>query len=66
MLIEYNPTITGGFVYKVMARPEVAVLLQELDISEREKHDLVKSVLIVGTRDLECNINEKIVRAKRG
>lgn len=66
MLIEYNPTITGGFVYKVMARPEVAALLQELDISEREKHDLVKSVLIVGTRDLECNINEKIVRAKRG
>lgn len=65
MIFEYNPTITGGFVYKVMEDPDVAVSLNLLDLSESEKHNLVKNILIVGTRDLECDINKKIMRARK-
>lgn len=64
MIINYDPTITGGFVYHVMKHDAVRKLLDELDISDKEKHNLVKAVLIVGTKDLELDINKKILRAK--
>lgn len=64
MLISYDPTITGGFVYHIMADKEVKARLDNLQLTEQDKHNLVKEILIAGTRDLNIDVNKKIIRAK--
>lgn len=64
MLLSYDPTITGGFVYHVMNDPAVKARLDILDLNENDKHNLVKEILIVGTRDLHVDLNKKLLRAK--
>lgn len=66
MLLSYDPTISGGFVYHVMGDKEVRARLDLLDLNEQDKHNLVKAILIVGTRDLHVDLNKKILRARYG
>jgi hypothetical protein len=73
MLIDYTPTITGGFVFHIMrdekAETNVKAKLDRLELSEEEAHDLVKAILIAGFRDLESdvdkNVRRKINRARQ-
>lgn len=60
MVITFNPTITGGFVHHCMSDPEVTSELLKLGINKEEAHNLIKSILIVGTRDLRFDLDRKI------
>lgn len=64
MLINYSPTITGGFVFHVMRDKQhetnVREKLDRLGLSEEEEHDLVKAILIAGFRDLEIDVDKKV------
>jgi len=62
MVIKINPTISGGFVFKIMRDSKVEPLIRGMD--ESEAHELVKEILIAGTRDLNVNVNELISRVK--
>lgn len=60
MTILINPTITGGFVHHVMKDKSVSNFISSLNLSEKESHDFVKAVLIVGTRDLNIDFKKKV------
>lgn len=57
MLLVFNPTISGKFVHEVMRDPHVAEQITNNNIEEERVHDLVKSILIAGTRDLEVDFD---------
>jgi hypothetical protein len=63
MIILINPTITGGFVHHVMKDKSVSNFISSLKLSERDAHDFVKSILIVGTRDLNIDFKKKVDHA---
>jgi hypothetical protein len=66
MLIDYTPTITGGFVFHIMrdenSDTNVRKQLDKLELTEEEEHDLVKAILIAGFRDLESDVDKSIRR----
>lgn len=66
MLINFDPTITGGFVHSVMRDSQVSDKFREANIlSEETQHNIVKSILIAGFRDYEVDINKIISATKR-
>lgn len=65
MLINFDPTVTGGLVYKTMRDDHVSAKLQECGVFiEEDQHNLVKAILIAGFRDLEVDVNKLISAAK--
>lgn len=60
MELTFNPTITGGFVHHCMNDSEVCSELEKLGIKKEESHNLIKSILIAGTRDLKFDLDRKI------
>jgi hypothetical protein len=62
MHISINPTITGGFVYHVMADKEVAKHIKKLKLTDEEAHNFAKAVLIAGMRDIEIDFNKTASR----
>ena len=66
MLIDFTPTITGGFVFHVMRdKHEVTNVREKLDklgLSEEEEHDLVKAIIIAAFRDFEVDVDRRTRR----
>jgi len=60
MVISINPTITGGFVYHTLKDPAVSKFISELNLSREDAHNFVKTILIVGSRDLKIDFNKKV------
>lgn len=66
--IQFNPRISGGFVFHVMKDSKIAPLINNLkaaDFTDEEIHEIVKNIIIVSFRDYEVDINEKINVAKK-
>lgn len=62
MNISLNPTVSGGFVYKVMRDIKVAPLIANME--QEDAHDLVKKILIAGFTHFKYDVNEHILRER--
>lgn len=62
MTIKFNPTITGGFVHHVMKDKKVKEEMERVNLTEESAHNLVKAILICGTRDLDADIHRVVER----
>lgn len=66
MIINFDPTITGGFVHRIMRDERVAMQLKcKGVITEEDQHNLVKEILIAGLRDYEIDLNRLIVSSRK-
>lgn len=64
MTITFSPRISGGFTEFIINNKTVSKLIDEYELTEKEAHDLVKSVLIAGFSSYEVNINDIINNIK--
>ncbi len=62
MTIDYNPTISGGFVHHVMKDEKVLDEITKAGLTKETAHNLIKAVLICGTRDLRIDFNRVVER----
>ena len=60
MTITFAPRISGGFTEFIIKNKTVSKLIDEYELTEKEAHDFVKSVLIAGFNSYEVNINDVI------
>lgn len=65
MLIEFNPRISGKFVEHVLRNKIVSAVVPD-GLTDRQKHDFAKAVLISAFGCFEVNINDIINNAKSG
>jgi hypothetical protein len=60
MLIQFNPKITGAFTELVLDSPQVSKVVDKLELTDDEAHELVKASIITAFRLYKININDLI------